>query len=397
MSLIKKLSPHLADENQIKDLIAPPYDIVNHAQVQSYLKEHPDSIMNVTRPDGLFNKTIDVKVLQKGYQMALKALKETQKKSYKKHPKSCFLIYQISGKNLKQTGLVSLANTETLQTHELTRKTKVEDRISLSQIINCQISPVMLCTDSNAKLGNFLNSKIASKKPMYCVKYENYNHDLFLVDSPSECLEIEKFFSDDQKIYITDGHHRSQTQLTLHQRQPKKFSKHILSVIFPGEDLKILGYHRLVKRPESSSLENFWLDVGINFNITKLDTAFLPVKENEFGCFIENQWFKFTYKNKIGLQLSIDILHNMLIKPYFKVTNPKEDPNIDFIGGLEATNQMESICLKQPNWVGFTLAPTTIEQIIQTANAKKIMPPKSTYFEPKLLDGFLLQEEALSK
>lgn len=390
MSLIKALTPLLASKKDVNELIAPPYDIVNHAQVQAHLAKHPNSIMSVTRADGLFNLTESI---ENTYLAALEQLRKKKDRYYQPSSKPLFLIYKIVGKEILQTGLMALVDSNKLITHELTRQSKVEDRMRLSKTLNCQISPVMLCTGMSSNLADLLENIIKEAVPLYQTLYKKDHHSIFLVDSEDEMLEIEQFFACDKLIYITDGHHRSQTQLTLHKEAPNKYSSHVLSVIFPPEELQILGYHRVVKMPDNKKIMDFWLYLKAHFDILPSSIPILPSSENEFGCFIEQQWYQLIFKSCTATLKGINLLHSTLIETFFNVLKPKEDPNIDFIGGKKAAVEIEQYCKNNPAWIGFTIAPTTIEEIIKTGDENKIMPPKSTYFEPKLLDGFLLQEE----
>ncbi len=391
--LIKPLTPFLANQRDVSELIAPPYDIVTHAQVQQYLSKNPKSIMDITRPDGLFDKSHAIDIIQQGYQAALETLNEKKSSLYQQHSSNCFLIYQIQGEQVLQTGLLCLADSQQLKKHELTRKAKVEDRMALSNTLHCQISPVMLCTKAEAKLGDHLTQLISDKTPYYDVTYEGYQHQLFLIEEANQVQQLQDFFAQDINIYITDGHHRSQTQLSLHEQNPDRVEPHVLSAIFPGETLKILGYHRVVKMPENIDISEFWRETKKHFDVKEIPIGILPNIDCFFGCYVKGQWYQLTYHHKDSSQLAIDILHKNLIEPFFDVTNPKEDPNIDFIGGLNALSDIETYCQEKPNWIGFTIAPTTVDEIIKTADNNSIMPPKSTYFEPKLLDGFVLQNE----
>lgn len=390
---VKPLFPFLAKQADVNELIAPPYDIVNHQQVQAYLSSHPQSIISVTRPDGLFAKSGEMDIIKQSYQAALEQLNEKKSYLYQKYKSECFLIYQILGAGVLQTGLLCLANSQQLKKHELTRKAKVEDRMALSYTLKCQISPVMLCTKAEVRLGDQLNRFITEKSPYYEVSYQNYQHRLFLLNDSEEVAQIQKTFSDDISIYITDGHHRSQTQLSLHEQNPDSIMPHVLSVIFPSETLQILGYHRVVKMPDNTNDNQFWQAIESYFEVQEQSKGILPDIDHIFGCYIQGKWYQLNFKDESSPHLAIDILHKNVIEPFFEVTNPKEDPNIDFIGGLNALTDIEHFCQTNPNWVGFTIAPTTVEEIIKTADANGIMPPKSTYFEPKLLDGFLLQDE----
>ncbi len=393
MPLIKPLTPFLANKENIDSLIAPPYDIVNHEQVQSYMHIKPNSIMNVTRADGQFDEPQNI-LPEKVYQAALESLKEIQANRYQKHSKPCFLIYQIKGASSCQTGLLCLADTKHLKKHELTRPAKVKDRMSLSKTIDCQISPVMLCTDSKEKFSKQIAEQLLTSKILYETEYNNYQHLVFLIEQDEDITRLQQYFNHDKRIYIADGHHRSQTQLELHQIDPMTYSSYALSVIFPGEELNILGYHRIVKRPQNLSVNKLWAALETDFSIEKSSTAILPTNKNTFGCYVNQQWYILNYKDLNNSLLPIEILHNNIIEPLFKITNPREDNNIDFIGGDDATKQIEQRINKQTDWLGFTIAPTTVEQIINTANKNQVMPPKSTYFEPKLLDGFILQSES---
>lgn len=388
MKTIEPLLAKLALKEKVQSLVAPPYDVVTYQQVKSHLAQEPNSILQVTRPDGLFDtpNIPQQQILQK----ATQALNRLAQQNYQPSYSSCYLLYEISCPQQTQLGLFCMANSNALKKHELTTEAKVQDRIHLNQSLQSQISPVMVCTDPMIQLSTQLLQLKETATPYFKVNYQNQIHSLYLVKAGKTCDEVSEFINS-HPLYIADGHHRSQTQSTLHQQHPDKFTANILSVIFPGEILNILGYHRIISIGNNIQFDELQIQLTEYFSFKKSDEAILPNEKTHFGCYFNQQWYNLIFKESSDNLLAVSLLHKYLIEPIFEITDLRHDKRISYVGGFDACQQIETQLADHQNKIAFTISPITVEDIVQTANNQQTLPPKSTYFEPKLLDGFLIQ------
>lgn len=388
MTNIQTLNPLLTSSASIQQIVSPPYDIVTKQEAADYIRQHASAILKVTRPDALTTKT--TLTSEEQYQQAHLMLANLIKQDYAAHSEPCFLLYEIKSPFGTQLGLCCLSDPNHTKKHELTRPEKVRDRIQLAKAINCQISPVMLCTAPKLNFANQLNMAQKACQQLYQCHYQNELHTIYLLDNQQIINQLKELVNS-APIYIADGHHRSQMQYELHRQAPEKFSPYILSVIFPGESLNILGYHRLLTMQHALDQASLSTALAEHFDITKMNGApHLPNEPQQFGWYINEQWFLLNAKQPLENQLAIELLHQKIISPLFNIVNVREDKRIDFIGG---DNALQKIMAKttNPNQCAFTVSPTTVTDIIKTADKGEVMPPKSTYFEPKLLDGLFLQ------
>jgi len=378
-----KLNPYLAKHSKAQQIIAPPYDVISLTESKKYLDKSPDAMLSITLPD-----SIDANLTQTSVNLAQKL-----NQHFDLINSQCFIIYQIETSKGIQNGLCCLADTDKLIKHELTQPAKVKNRVELLESVKCQISPIMLCTSPELQLSKLLSSTCSNKQPYSEVNFNNDIHRIFVITEPSSVKHISEVYKK-ARLYIADGHHRSQTQQFLHQQQPMNFSSHTLSVIFPGESLNILGYHRIIKPKFKINDIQLWQKLASICEIEHSKSAIFPKKKSIIGCYYQKQWYSLRIKNSSINTLAVDILHDQIIEPIFNISDPRTDKQLSFIGGMDANKKIESQvdCIAES--IAFTLCPTSIDDIIRTANENRVMPPKSTYFEPKLLDGLVIQEES---
>lgn len=382
MQQIKALTPNLAKKNYIQNLVAPPYDIVSLPHARNYLTQHPNAILKVSRPDAINSNN----------QEAGTYLKNLQNEFYTPPTSACFLLYEISSNFGKQLGLYCLTNALALKKHEQTRRQKLIERMALSEALACQISPIMLCTAPKQKFSKVLSQVHHNTPLLYEVHYQNETHRLYSIENKADIAYIQSAYTN-QLTYIADGHHRAQTQLELYKKEPQRFSPYVLSVIFPGETLNILGYHRLINNEKPIDAQVLWHELQKNFEVQKSQTSILPKDHYIFGCYFQKQWYHLKLKDQITSLSAVEILHKLIIEPIFEIKDLRQDHRISFIGGPTALEQMTSNISNNSAKIGFTVSPITVDKIVETADKQQVLPPKSTYFEPKLLDGFLLQPE----
>ena len=381
--LIKPLKPYLANPDATELLVAPPYDIVSEQQARQILAKRPSAMLGITLPSSLGHNI----------QQTLEHFNTIKNQHFSEESMPCFILYKISSPWGVQIGLGCLADTEQLVKHEQTRPQKVQGRLTLSSHLDYQISPIMLNTDPSDQLSKILTQLANELSPFSQAHYHQELHQIYLISQPKQIITICNFL-ENCCIYIADGHHRSETQNTLFHRFPKKHSQYVLGVIFPGESLNILGYHRIIYPEVSLNELNFWVRVSEHFSVIKSDIPIIPDQSTTIGCYVANQWYRLEYNNSSSNLLAVDCLHDKIIEPIFKITDPRSDKRISFVGGENAITDIEqSVLNAKQEALAFTLSPTLIEDIINTTKQSKVMPPKSTYFEPKLLDGFLLQDE----
>jgi uncharacterized protein (DUF1015 family) len=381
MATISPLRASLADKEIINDIIAPPYDVLNQQEVLEIAGSKINNILRVTRAECFTSE----KNTSLRYQLANEELVRLKKNVFKQPPEACYFLYEIAFQGHTQRGLYCYVDCCALKRHEHTRSEKVADRFQLSQQLMTQISPVLLSIKPNSEFKSLFNT-LSRKESEYSVSHAKSQHRLIKISEKEDIKNINKIIRSVDNIYIADGHHRAKTQHLLHTERPSQFSNQLLAVVFLADDLNILGYHRVIETPDNFDSIEFQKALSTRFILEPSDTAVLPTEKSHFGLYLDNQWFNIISENKIDM--SVDILHKEIIEPYFGITDPREDDRIDFVGGRDAAEQVQRR-VNQMGGLGLTLAPIGMNEIINVSDQNKILPPKSTWFEPKLLDGFL--------
>lgn len=390
---------------------ALPYDVYSTEEAREVIKQEPLSFLKIDRPEACFDNTMDP-YDERVYEKAAELLEE-----YKKDgvmicdEEASYYIYQLEMNHRVQTGIVACASVDdyenrVIMTHENTRSEKEQDRVRHVEVCNAQTGPIFLTYRSN-EVVNHEVEKALKEEPLYdFIASDGVRHTVWKITNPESTAVISSEFARINQIYIADGHHRAAAavKVALKRRQlkavgePKLESDYFLSVLFPDDQLMILPYNRCVTDLNGWTKEEFLDRVGQNFIIRELGKEpYAPEKKGEFGMFLDEAWYQLSLKPDILVakdsvsRLDVSILHNYLIEPVLGITEPKTDQRIDFIGGIRGLKELEHRVHTDMK-VAFSMYATDIHEVFAVSDEQKRMPPKSTWFEPKLRSGLFIHE-----
>ena len=409
MSLIKPFRalrpvPELA--SQIAEL---PYDVMNTQEARELLKENPLSFIQVTKAEATLPEGTpenDPKVYAKAKENLAGYL---AKKQMKQDPTPCYYIYRQQMGTYIQIGLVATASIQEyrenlIKKHELTRADKEQDRINHIMATQAQTGPVFLAYKSKGLLNALLLKYMSNHQPVYdFTAKDGIKHTLYMVNDPVRITEITELFKQVPAMYIADGHHRSAAAMLVADQLAKRPGQsgkeeynYFLAVIFPEKMLHILDYNRVVKDLNGLTVKDFLTKVESKFIVEPQEKTFKPQEMHVFGMYIGGKWYKLISKPESFQaadpidSLDVSILQNNLLAPLLKIGNPRTDKRIAFVGGIRGLGALEQKVASGEYAVAFALYPTTMEQLMAVADKGLTMPPKSTWFEPKLRDAMAI-------
>ncbi len=388
-------------------IAAPPYDVLSSDEARELAKGNPYSFLHVGKPEIDLPAGTDLyadEVYAKGKENFSRFIEE---KALLQDNKKCFYIYkQIWGDHV-QIGLVAGASCQDYQDdvikkHELTREDKERDRQRHIETLNAQTGPVFLTYKQRGAIDRLLEQGMKKGPENDFSTYDGVRHIFFVVDDETLVAAIQKEFGKLDVLYVADGHHRSAAATKIKAKRQEGNPGHtgneeynfFLAVIFPHNQMKILPYNRLVKDLNGMDEAKFLTRVAERFTCGETKDK-VPGKPQEFCMYIGGKWRRLrarpgTYDAADAIaSLDVSILQNNLLDPVLGIRNPRTDKRIDFVGGIRGTAELEKKVDSGKFAVAFSLRPTTIEQLFAVADAGKIMPPKSTWFEPKLKDGLV--------
>jgi len=408
--LIKPFKAIRPEASVAREVSCLPYDVMNRPEALRMSKDKPNSFLHVIRSEidlspevGSYDQSV--------YEKAAENLNKMQADGVLIQDDSpSFYLYRQIMDGRSQLGIVATFSIDdylngTIKKHELTRPEKEEDRIRHFDVCNAHTEPVFLTHRSNDNLTGLLNIIAREQSPAYdFVTEDGIGHTLWVISNEETIENIQSIFTHEiDCLYIADGHHRtaSSAKIGLQRRKEQKNldpndpSQFLMAVTFPQEDLLIMEYNRVVRDLNGMSSEEFLTRLGANFEWETVSTAYQPQEQHEFGMFMEGQWYKLTAKphtfdpSDVISQLDVNILQNHLLQPILGILDPRTDSRIDFVGGIRGIGELEQR-VEQDMKVAFSMYPTSIEDLLQVADEDKIMPPKSTWFEPKLRSGLFV-------
>lgn len=399
----KAVRPHRTYVSQVAAL---PYDVMTREEGQQAVAGNALSFMHVEKseidvPDG--TRSDDALI----YQTAKRNFIDMRVKGILIQDESpCFYIYRQKMGNQVQTGIVGLMSASEydsgkIKKHELTRQDKEEDRIRHVDTVNAQTGPVFISYRERQGLNKIVDQITAGVPEYDFTADDEIKHTVWVVADAGHIEEIKKEFLAVDALYIADGHHRAAAAATIARNRraqntsPTSSSEYesVLAVLFPHTQLKVMDYNRAVKDLNGLTPEQFIEKISSRFIVTKNFTARSPQQFHDFGMYLGDTWYKITIKegvyNACDPVASLDaaILQDHLLYPVLGIKDPRVDDRIKFIGGIRGMDELEKLVNTDGFAVAFSLYPTTMEQIINVADAGAIMPPKSTWFEPKLRSG----------
>ena len=306
----------------------------------------------------------------------------------------------------EQTGIALTASIDAYKTnrvrkHELSRPTKEDDRVRNMQSLNAQTGPVLSIHQANKSLKELLE-EIKTEAALFEVKGEyDVVHTIWRIEDIKKISAISFTFNAMQAIYIADGHHRSAAAARVAdmRRTPESSGQenynYFLTVVFPHDEVQIFDYNRAVKDLNGLSVSELLQRLAKDFDVKASNSPVRPEESAVFGMFVDNQWYRLMLraelvpKNDLVAQLDVSLLQDYILTKILDVGDPRTDPRIDFIGGVRGLKELEQLVRKGEQAIAFSLYPTRMEQLMTVADAEELMPPKSTWFEPKLADGLL--------
>ncbi len=395
--------------DKILDVASPPYDVLNSAEAREEVKGKPNSFLHVVKPEVDLPEDIDLysdDVYQKGRENLYKMLDEGV---LIQDEKPCFYLYRLIMGNVDQIGLVAGASIEDyengiIKKHEHTRAVKEADRIKHVDTLNANTGPVFLTYRARKDINEIVED-IIKENPLYDIETEDgIKHIFWKIDQQNDIEKILDIFADIDFLYVADGHHRSASGTKVGQTRREANPNHtgeeeynyFLSVIFPDNQLYIMDYNRVVKDMHGNSVEDFLKKVEENFNVQVYSNSegYHPNKLHNFGMYLDGTWYNLIAKdgtfdkNDPVKSLDVAILQDNILNPILGIGDPRKDKRIDFVGGIRGLREL-SRRVDEGEAVAFSMFPTSIEQLMAIADADEVMPPKSTWFEPKLRSGVI--------
>ena len=403
MSTIKPFKALRPQAQFAKQVASKPYDVLTSAEAKVEAQGNPISFLHVTKSEIDLPETIDVHSSEV-YERAKENLNAFVKRDILfSENKECFYIYRLTMNGKSQTGLVALSSIDDyenniIKKHELTRPDKEQDRINHIKTTGAQTGNVFLAYRNNDKLDSLIEKWTGKKNAVYdFIADDGIAHTIWIINDDKTISQVKDIFeSQIDCTYIADGHHRAASAAKVRQALNNKSeaADYFLTTLFPSNQLHILDYNRVIKTLNGLSEQDFLNALQQDFIVEEQTSAYKPEQPHTFGLYLNNKWHKLTSKegtyseDPIGV-LDVTILQNNILSKYLNIHDQRTDKNIDFVGGIRGLSELEKRVNNGECVMAFSLYPVTIEQLFAIADSGEIMPPKSTWFEPKLRDGLV--------
>jgi len=394
------------------DLVAkvasPPYDVLSSAEARVMAAGNPYSFLHINKAEIDLPEDVDVHgdvVYERSAENFRRFIADG---IFVRDPQDCFYIYRLRMGEHVQHGIVAGFSVQeyedgTIKKHELTRREKEDDRARHVEKLMANAGPVLLTFRNTPGIRAFVERTIAASPAADFIAPDGIGHALWLVADPAAVAELRALFAAIPATYIADGHHRSasayRVRNNLRARNPRHAGRegynHFLAVAFPDDELKIMGYHRVVQDLNGLDTATFLARVAAKFTVAKTAVA-EPQRALSFSMFLDGQWYTLTAKpgtypaDHPVKSLDASILQDNLLAPVLGIDDPRTSKRIDFVGGIRGTGELEKRCRTDMK-VAFALYPVSVAQLMAIADAGEIMPPKSTWFEPKLRSGVVVR------
>jgi uncharacterized protein (DUF1015 family) len=384
------------------EILAPPYDVLTSAEARDRAKGRPLSFLHISKPEIDLDPAIDPydrAVYQKAKENLAGMIASG---AVMRDEKPCYYAYRLTWGDRAQTGLAAVASladyaTNRIRKHELTTPIKEDDRVRQIEAVNAQTGPVMMAYPEAPAIDAMLGMAIANAPEVDVTIDGGVRHQMWIISDGSAIAALTKAFDALPAIYIADGHHRSAAAARVAQARNGRAGAHdyFLSVIFPHHEMTILDYNRVVRDLNGRSAEQLLAALRERFAVDAVDRPARPAASGEFGMFVAGQWYLLTIKP--GLipshdpirRLPVTLLAHNVLEPLFGIKDQRTDKRIDFVGGARGLAGLESRVRSGEMAAAFALYPTRMTDLMAVADAGGIMPPKSTWFEPKLADGLV--------
>lgn len=407
MALIKPFECVRPNEKDAARVAALPYDVYNRQEAVCEVKREPLSFLKINRAETQFDDSTDTyapEVYAKAKELFEEALAD---KTFITDTDKTYYIYALTMDKRTQTGIVACASIDdylnnVIKKHENTRADKEVDRITHVDTLSAQTGPIFLAYRADSVINDAVKKTKENKALYDFISPDGIRHQVWKMTDITLVENVRKAFEGIDSVYIADGHHRaaSAVKVGLKRRQEnpgytgnEEFN-YFLSVLFPDEELMILPYNRVVKDLNGYTQEEFLNKIKEKFDIAESDKQVSPDKKGTFGMYLGGKWYKLTAHKDIMSDdpvdgLDVAVLQDNLLAPVLGIGDPKTDKRIDFVGGIRGLSELEKRC-REDCVVAFSMYATSIAELFAVADAGKLMPPKSTWFEPKLRSGLFI-------
>ncbi len=411
MADIRPFKAYRPAPEKVEKIAALPYDVYNRQEAREVVSKNPDSFLAIDRPETFFEPDHDM-YAREVYERAAKELRaKMENGDFIQDKENSYYIYELTFKGRSQTGIVALSSIDdylngVIKKHENTREEKEKDRIDHVYTCKAQTGPIFLCYRENKTISEIVSRVKSVDEPIYdFVSEGGVRNRVWLMEDEDENNMISRVFTTINDIYIADGHHRcaSAVKVGLKMRQEgqgslkgKQQSDYFLSVLFPDSELMIMDYNRVVKDLNGLTSEQFLTKISEKFDVKEEAHQVKPEKKAEFGMYLDKKWYRLSahkdiLKDDAVEGLDVSILQNEVLSPILGIGDPRTDKRIDFVGGIRGLSELEKRA-DSDMCVAFSMYPTSISELFEVADAKRLMPPKSTWFEPKLLSGLFIHD-----
>ena len=409
MAVIKAFECIRPDEKVADRVAALPYDVYNREEALKEVEREPLSFLAIDRAETQFDSSVDTYadcVYDKARELLDSRIADG---TFITDTDKAYYVYELTMNGRTQTGIAACAsiddyNIKIIKKHENTRADKEQDRINHVDRCSAQTGPIFLAYRADEVIRNEV-AKAKETKPLYSfTSPDGIRHQVYKISNAQSVENIEKAFAGIDDIYIADGHHRaaSAVKVGLKRREEhpdytgEEEFNYFLSVLFPDEELMIMPYNRVAKDINGYSKEEFIKKIEEKFEIEESAAAVEPAYKAEFGMYLDEKWYKLKAKKDILSDdpvdgLDVAILQNNLLEPVLGIHDPKTDKRIDFVGGIRGLLELEKRC-HTDCVLAFSMYPTSIAELFAVADAGRLMPPKSTWFEPKLRSGLFIHK-----
>ena len=403
-------------------IAALPYDVVNGKEAREETRREPFSFLAVDRPETQFEEeNMDV-TEDRVYERAGTLLRQWMKEgSLQQEAEPCYYIYELEWQGRVQTGIAACVSVDdylngVIRRHENTRSDKEEDRTRHVRACEAQTGPVFLAYRA-AKAVTTVTERCRREACLYdFASPDGISHRVWRIGRKEDIRAVHEAFEKVERLYIADGHHRCASAVRVAQECRRRCPDYtgeepfnfILSVLFPDDQLTILEYNRVIRDLNGLTPQEFLRKIEEIFEITPEEGPYRPERKGRFGLYLQKKWYRLVRKPEIGEQygkagtagdslrkpdpvreLDVAVLQRMILEPVLGITDPRTDERIDFVGGIRGLKELERRC-EQDCAAAFSLYPTSIGELFSVADAGLLMPPKSTWFEPKLRSGLFI-------
>ncbi|MFQ5500351.1 MAG: DUF1015 domain-containing protein [Candidatus Zixiibacteriota bacterium] len=390
-------------------VVSPPYDVLSSEEARRMVQDNPDSFLRVNKPEVDFPDTTSLysnKVYERGRKNLLHLIDDGK---LTRDLTPCLYLYRLSIGDRQQTGLAALTSVDEyekglIKKHEHTRPEKVSDRADHIMTLKAQVGPVFSIFRHSAEVAGLFDQLTSAEPEVDFVADDKVRHRLWVISQSESVARIQSAFSRIPELYIADGHHRSEAAAEVRRRvraegpdsAPQPPYDFFLNVIFPDDEVCILPYNRVVSGMDSMPPDALLEKLRGSFDLSPVDEAVVPDRPYVVGMYYQRQWYRLPFKNETVNRdhpvESIDsaVLTYAVLDPILGITDIRADKRIGFVGGSRGVAELERLVNSGAFELAFSLYPATVEQLLQVADAGDVMPPKSTWFEPKLRSGMIV-------